>query len=189
MASRIMHISIATKVCSKLELDKNRFLLGSIAPDAHLPSKQFKLISHFASKGNGPDGRAFLDKYKNYLNDSFYLGYYCHLVADNLWFGKYYKNCSKSNRNHYKDYDRLSSILSKYYKLENNVSFFNDFSIKEIDKDVFRCIFNELKNDFSFDKERATNHLEIFKFEDIKNYIEEATKLSVNSIKAIISAH
>lgn len=188
MASRIMHISIATKVCAKLELDKNRFLLGSIAPDAHLPSKQFKMISHFANKGNGPDGRAFLDKYINCLNDSFYLGYYCHLVADKLWFGKYYTNYSKSHRNHYRDYDRLTRILIKYYKLENNVSFFDDFSIQEIDKGVFRGIFNELKNDFSFDKEMAADHLEIFKIEDIKYYIKEATELSVNRIKVILNA-
>lgn len=181
-----MHISIATKVCTKVELNKNRFLLGSIAPDAYLPSKQFKMISHFAYKGNGPniDGNAFLDKYKNYLNDSFYLGYYCHLLSDKLWFSEYFKKL-QSNRHHYEDYDRLSSILIRYYKLENNVSFFDNFYIEEIEMNVFRHIFDKLKNDFILEKEITANPLEIFEIEDIQTYIEEAVKLSVNSIKTI----
>ncbi|WP_088225202.1 zinc dependent phospholipase C family protein [Desulfosporosinus sp. FKB] len=187
MGSRIMHISIATKVCAKVELNKNRFLLGSIAPDAYLPSKQFKMISHFANKGNGPsiDSNAFLDKYNNCLNDSFYLGYYCHLLSDKLWFSKYHKKM-QTNRNHYEDYNRLTNILIRYYKLENNFSFFDDFFIQEIDMNVFRNIFEELKNDFILEKEITANLLEMFEVEDIKNYIEEAVKLSVNSIEAIL---
>ena len=46
---------------------------------------------------NIPNINKFLDKYGNYLNDDFVLGYYIHLYTDYLWFKYFIPNIIKGN--------------------------------------------------------------------------------------------
>jgi hypothetical protein len=86
-----MHLIIANSVAEQLSIsDKASFLLGGIAPDAVLP----KDLSHFYAGDHSDysryiDAEGFLTKYANYKQAPYILGYYSHLIADDLWLKGY----------------------------------------------------------------------------------------------------
>lgn len=95
MASWIIHLRIAEKLAEKYDVDTEKFIGGSIAPDCGKklgdgifspPTK----ITHFTSEGKGKcDYNGFAQKYMKTVTDygkfSFYLGYFAHLMTDVLW--------------------------------------------------------------------------------------------------------
>ncbi len=91
MASSIIHMCVANEINKKLHRDKNKIILGSIAPDISKHIGETKLHSHFLDGiGNSvPNMEKFLSKYKAYLDDDFVMGYYIHLYTDYIWF-KYF---------------------------------------------------------------------------------------------------
>lgn len=111
MASRIMHLAISETIANHFGLDLMRFNLGNLLPDLHEDTKEGKAISHFRIKrepyedSKDPnyqyfDYNKFLQKYENKLYDDLYLGYYCHLIADELWIQNIYiKYMRDENRN------------------------------------------------------------------------------------------
>jgi hypothetical protein len=101
MATWIAHLRVAENLLGKIEgLDEAVFALGNIAPDSGIPDEKWEKftpppeLTHFADD-NSKD-LADLDYYRQYLAGlqagqagaerfSFLLGYFCHLVTDNLW--------------------------------------------------------------------------------------------------------
>ena len=104
MATWIAHLRLAENLLEKIEgLDAAWFAIGSIAPDSGIPDENWESftpppdVSHFASP---PDDAGWmqladLEFYRRYLalscpgdnqgRLSFLLGYFFHLVTDNLW--------------------------------------------------------------------------------------------------------
>jgi len=104
MGSRIMHLVIANRIAECLSIeDRTSFLLGGIAPDAVTP----KEVSHFF-KGNVQDYsryidyKGFLDKYSSQAENHYILGYFTHLIADDIWLKGFYlpwlKNRIETNK-------------------------------------------------------------------------------------------
>lgn len=93
MASSMIHIAVASELNKKLNRDKSKLLIGTIAPDISKLIGESKRITHFVNdeteSDSVPDLDLFLKKYKNKINDDFVLGYYIHLFTDYLWF-KYF---------------------------------------------------------------------------------------------------
>lgn len=93
MASSMIHIAVASELNKKLNRDKSKLLIGTIAPDISKLIGESKRITHFVNdeteSDSIPDLDLFLKKYKNKINDDFVLGYYIHLFTDYLWF-KYF---------------------------------------------------------------------------------------------------
>ena len=103
MATWVAHLRIAENLTSLIEpLDKEYFVIGSIAPDYNIPESVKENLegvpkdSHFrASSENAKEigDLVFFRKYMGSLNHldgdlmrfSFLLGYFIHLVTDNLW--------------------------------------------------------------------------------------------------------
>lgn len=108
MASTMHHLAIGQLYYEKYlsnysEEEKNRFLLGTIAPDwsseegkvAGIPQTGRK-ESHFIDvdlkdekidlRASTPNVELFLNKYQEKLNDPFVLGYLVHLFTDKFWF-------------------------------------------------------------------------------------------------------
>jgi len=103
MASWIVHLRVAEKVLNEVEgLDREKFGLGSVAPDSGIPDEKWEKfdppaeILHFHPPGKVPGDGARrcndLDFYKNHLREiewsgdevgrfSFYLGYFFHLIV------------------------------------------------------------------------------------------------------------
>ena len=88
MASSVIHICIANEINKTINRDSKKLLIGTIAPDISKLLGETKFYSHFLDNVNNniPNINKFLEKYSNYLNDDFVLGYYIHLYTDYLWF-------------------------------------------------------------------------------------------------------
>lgn len=102
MASWIVHLRIAENILQLVpELIPAPFAVGNIAPDSGIPDEKWEnfnppsQVTHFQVLRDGWSNAADLDFYRGYLlplwgkgdqaTISFRLGYFCHLVTDNLW--------------------------------------------------------------------------------------------------------
>jgi len=103
MASWIVHLRIAEKLLGRIDgLDRIQFGIGSVAPDSGIPDEKWEKfdppaeILHFQSTASKRRQCNDLDFYRNNLEGSdwpgedvarfsFYLGYFFHLIVDNLW--------------------------------------------------------------------------------------------------------
>lgn len=196
MASRIIHLAISEKVAEHFDLDLMRFNLGNLVPDLHENTKEAKAISHFRiereSYENSTDSsyqycdyEKFLQKYKNKIDDDLYLGYYSHLIADELWvqriYIKYMRDENRRKRedqqnNYYHDFSRLNQIIRDRYNLKMNV-IFEEVEILEIDSRRISKLKEGL--DYDFNTTYDGLNLLLFDYEDIINYIEETSSIII----------
>ncbi len=136
MASWIVHLRVAEKLLEEIEgLDWKEFGLGSVAPDSGIPDEKWEKfdppaeILHFQSPnkvvGDGARRCNDLDFYRKHLRGiewlsgdvdrfSFYLGYFFHLIVDNLWNKKIGEPTAKLYESKYKeDYEDENSFFQK----------------------------------------------------------------------------
>lgn len=101
MATWIAHMRVAEKLMEKnkfKKLDEKNFLLGNIGPDSGVPNEDWssfnppKKITHWINDDKKICCESFYDKYlsdkdvkKDIERYSFLMGYYVHLLTDNLW--------------------------------------------------------------------------------------------------------
>jgi hypothetical protein len=102
MASWIVHLRIAENLLQLVPgLVPAAFLVGNIAPDSGIPDERWEnftpspKVTHFQVMRDGWNHTADLDFYRGFLLptsvgadqavNSFRLGYFCHLITDNLW--------------------------------------------------------------------------------------------------------
>jgi hypothetical protein len=101
MATWIAHLRIAESLLTQIPgLDPGQFAIGNIAPDAGIPDEKWEHfdpppeVTHFKRSHSVHKDIADLDFYRGYLADvspddtgcfSFRLGYFFHLITDNLW--------------------------------------------------------------------------------------------------------
>ena len=140
MAQRTIHVLFGTLLSDKIELyDKNRFLIGSILPDAYIDPSDRK-VAHFIK--NLPDENClyfdFQDFFEKYdlkvRNDDLYLGYYAHLVEDAFYrYFLYYEKCFMKKIKRYEldilhnDYYILNSYIAGKYVLPRHLEVPKDF--------------------------------------------------------------
>ncbi len=101
MATWIAHLRIAEVLLARIPgLDPGQFAIGNIAPDAGIPDENWEKfnpppeVTHFKRSQSVHKDIADLDFYRAYLTQispgetgrfSFRLGYFFHLITDNLW--------------------------------------------------------------------------------------------------------
>ena len=103
MATWIVHLRLAENLMQMIEgLDAPQFAIGNIAPDSGMPDEKWEKfeppveVTHFQVSGDDNWPYADLGFYRRYLASlnqredgvarfSFLLGYFLHLVTDNLW--------------------------------------------------------------------------------------------------------
>jgi hypothetical protein len=102
MATWMAHLRIAENLLGKIEgLDRCHFAVGNIAPDGGLPDENYENfdpppeISHFGTHQDRAYPHEDLQFFRQYLSTtnqrqdtqkfSFLLGYFFHLITDNLW--------------------------------------------------------------------------------------------------------
>ncbi len=164
MPSRIIHYCVASGILKEINLNKELFLLGNLAPDAHDNTKEGNYKSHFRIPKservtNYLDTNSFKSKYMKYNFDDLMLGYYCHLITDNLWlmdmYKRYVKNQSKEekeqrSRQCYKDYKVLNGRLIKHFELEKiAIKIPKTIGIYEIQNNFLQDVINKM-NHFSY---------------------------------------
>jgi len=101
MATWIAHLRIAENLLEHIPgLDPDQFAIGNVAPDSGIPDEKWEKfepppeITHFKRSKSVHKDIADLDFYRDHLADvlpedterfSFRLGYFFHLITDNLW--------------------------------------------------------------------------------------------------------
>jgi hypothetical protein len=102
MASWIVHLRIAENLLNLLpDLDPARFAVGNIAPDSGIPDEKWEKftpppeVTHFGNFPGAYRKLADMEFYRRYLLPlrgkkdtdlaSFRIGYFFHLITDNLW--------------------------------------------------------------------------------------------------------
>lgn len=102
MGTYISHFRNAEILLAELkDLDENAFLFGSLAPDSGIPNEDWsqfeppRTVTHYLSPDKGREQIEDMRFYRQYLigvnkgadrrRYSFFLGYFIHLLCDNLW--------------------------------------------------------------------------------------------------------
>lgn len=205
MASAIIHICVANEINKKIKKDKNKLLIGSIAPDISKQVNETKKHSHFLTDNNDiPNLSLFMERYKNKLDDDFVLGYYIHLYTDYLWY-KYYmpeifsKNVIKkldgeeveckgrmASMYIYSDYTTLNRELIDNYELDLSI-FYREIPkleniIKEIPMDKINIIVEKMGLLIANVKE---NKHYVMDLEGVSQFIKISTELILSHLNEI----
>jgi hypothetical protein len=200
MGSRIMHLIIGHKIAERLNIkDRTSFLLGSVAPDA----VQTKDESHFF-KGEHQnytryiDYHGFLNKYRAYSDNSYVLGYFTHLIADDQWLKGFYmpwlRNRMKANAGVYPlyhdDFRLLNGKLLEHYGCTEEMRRAIGISPEIIDlqevktKEVIEFVPHVL-GDMNYEKQVLDEPLNVFSFIQIEGYIETSVNIGVMNLQHI----
>lgn len=190
MGSRIMHLAIAKGVLAHYHIPRSPFEFGNLLPDAHC-NKQAKKATHFLSQKLDfnhqlIDMQTFLRTYHGKLTEPVVLGYYVHLLADELWLQEMYKpNMVKDNKiikskakSYYSDFAIFNKLLIESYDLHDKVTA-STHPFTMIEDDQVQRILEDLKGDFSVTEK---GKLKIYTLESINAYINRATALAVTAI-------
>ena len=202
MGSRIMHLIIANRIAECLSIeDRTSFLLGGIAPDAVSP----KDLSHFF-KGEVQyfsreiDYKGFLHKYSSQIENQYILGYFSHLIADEIWLKGFYlpwlKNRMEANKEmlnlYHNDFQLLNAKLLQYYnftdQLREMLSHFPTlFDLQEVKSKDVEEFLPYVLSDMEYEKEVLNDNLHVFTLNQIVGYIETSVELGVLHIIPMVN--
>lgn len=117
MPSYVIHICLAEEYARKHKVEnKAEFIEGTIYPDTIKP--QPKGITHYSPYWSSDTNlyEFLLDKK---LDSSYNEGYFLHLLADCIFYNRYFPNHRNVERSLLRrDFDRISSKLIQKYKVE-----------------------------------------------------------------------
>lgn len=202
MGSRIMHAIIASKLADCLSIsDIKSFLLGGIAPDSVTP----KDISHFY-KGDVEDYtreidyEGFLHKYHLHAKNDYILGYYSHLIADDLWLKGFYlpwlKNRMEVNPEilqlYHNDFRLLNGKLLDYYCLNSRLKeelsspSISTIVLEEVTRKDVENFIPDVLRDMDYTQDVIKERLKVFTFDQIVGYIETSVDKALYHIKQIL---
>lgn len=116
MPSYVIHICLAKEYAKKHEVkNMNEFIEGTIYPDSIQP----KGITHYSPYWSS-DTNLYAFLLDKSLNSSYDEGYFLHLLADCIFYNKYFSNHRDFEPEHLReDFDKLNLKLIPRYKIEN----------------------------------------------------------------------
>ncbi len=192
MAQRTIHYLFGEVIANQIELtDKERFLLGSIMPDAIEVCDRDK--SHFKVRTDTHvyfDFEAYRNQYFDLIRrDDLYLGYYMHLVEDAFYRAFIYQNRFTMPRTQeevkllHNDYHILNAYIVRKYNIHNILkknTVLKQEPIGSIANFLISEFLDEMSNDFTEQTEGVT----VFLTESmLDEFIETYIPLAVEEIK------
>lgn len=198
IASRLMHYYIAIQILKEISLDKNLFILGNLAPDAHDGTARGNFRSHFR-RINGDDYDEFpnidLERFKmKYMTgkiDSFTVGYYCHLIADSTWVNATYPEYLQfgSGVDHstqrqlcFRDFGILNMLLTDRFDLcFDDIMVPAQLDIEEFQYERLESILTSLKSDLT--RRYEDTELRIFNIDFITAFLDNAIEHCIAEVK------
>jgi len=193
-----MHAVIANRIADRLSIeDRTPFLLGSIAPDA-VPTKD---ASHFFTGdvrdfSRSIDYKGFLYKYRSQEKSLYILGYFTHLIADDIWLRgfnlSWLKNRMDADEGLYKlyhnDFRLLNGKLLEYYGCADGLKkayslFYAVIDLEEVKSEDVRSFVPYVLGDMEYEREGLNEELNVFTFKQIIGYIETSVELGILNIK------
>lgn len=202
MGSRIMHLIIANRIAENLSIeDRTSFLVGSVAPDAVSTKNE----SHFF-KGEVQnytryiDYDGFLDTYQSEIRSPYILGYYTHLIADDIWLRGFnlpwLRNRMEADPQLYdvshQDFRLLNGKLLEHYgctdelqKALRPVPAIVD--LEEVKREDVRSFIPYVLGDMDYDKETIHENLHLFTMVQMIGYIETAVEMGIMKLESVLS--
>ena len=208
MASTIIHLAVAKELEPILNIkNKYDYYLGSIAPDISKQIGKTKYESHFLKNtysNDIPNIELFKEKYPNFRNNDFDLGYYIHLYTDKIWFEKYIKEFYYNNSLKlldgtiintteeeiqqiiYLDYSNLNIQIIEKYNLDLSL-FYEDFKIpkteiNEIPIEFLDILINKMGIIIENSKQEKNYTFDIKIVEKFINEVSNKIKKELNDI-------
>ena len=198
MGSRVMHAIIALKVAEALNIEnKSEFLLGGIAADA----TSDKEASHFYAGlhedyTRSIDYELFYEKYKSLGERDYILGYYAHLIADDIWLTGFYlpwlknrmEEDSELHTLYHQDFRLLNGKLAHYYGVKEVLTNAFEQQVELFDIDEVKAsntwnLAQYVIEDFNDIEQSLDQPLHVFTFAQIVGYIETSIQKSVYKIQ------
>ncbi|GGD60214.1 zinc dependent phospholipase C family protein [Paenibacillus nasutitermitis] len=200
MGSRLMHLIIGDMVASSLDFihNKRAFLIGSIAPDASFGER--KNITHFF-EGDIDKGTRHINYNRymdNYLSDDkndYSVGYLTHLISDQVWMEHIYYPYGLKQRQEsdpyflqkwHSDFRKMNTKLLCHFNYHNLKEWLviDDADdapgeIEDITISDLQNLIEEMAGDFNIIEQNKHCELEVYRFNDIIEYI------NLSKIKAI----
>lgn len=195
MASRMLHYVIANEIGRRVFIDDmDRFVIGSLLPDASRHEDGSYNIAHFRDK-RGINCALFERKYeKEILKDSLYLGYLCHLIADMIWYkritDKYVRIYPKKERityiqKGYEDFRKLNSLLVDEYSISCPILKLPEIEVEEIMQEMVEEVIEAFKEDFKSGKNYDNYDFSVYPYDDVKAFVTETIEVCVKEISAV----
>lgn len=194
MAQRLIHYLLGEMLSTEIELkNKERFILGSIMPDAYKELKD-RDKTHFAHRTDGTyfDFNLFREKFGRQMNeDDLYLGYYMHLVEDVLYRQFIHRDqfrvpsSSEEVLILHHDYHILNSYIVSKYNCQNilqdkiNLDSEKIMEITEFRMDGF---LDDLAVDFS---EKIQGETVFITEKMLDQFIEEYVPIMLEELRAV----
>ncbi|KYG92062.1 hydrolase [[Bacillus] sp. KCTC 13219] len=187
MGSRIMHLIIAQQIAERLAIkDKTSFLAGGIAPDAATAKERAHFfVGSEQDYTRSIDYAGFLEKYNEQKENPYIMGYFTHLIADDLWLKGFYlpwlrnriANDSSVLALYHQDFRLLNSKLLDYYQLTYTLqSAFNNKAtithLQEVTEQEVVQFFPYVLEDMVYNEDMLQQKLQIFTLQQIIGYIE-----------------
>lgn len=197
----MMHYCITTEINKHLHFSNEiRLHIGGLAPDLTHPIYAPKAITHLVELNNKGKKRInydlFIQKHRQYFNDSFFVGYLSHLVADYLWYDmmycKFIRTLPDIERQGaidkgYRDFRRLNKILLQHYQLTQivNIPEINNVSIEGLYTEYIPVIVNQLNDDFKEEQMENNESLEIYNLESVLDYINLSIRKTISLLSTV----
>ena len=208
MASALIHLAVAKKLTENINIkNKKDYYLGSIAPDLSKQIGLNKMSSHFLihTKEDVPNTEMFINKYPNFMNNEFELGYFIHLYTDKLWFDGFLNNfiCNNSiklldgtiiettkeemQNMIYSDYTNMNIQLIDKYDMDLSL-FYEEFQepkteINEIPTNNLDILINKMGILISNSQEEKAYTIDIYLVENFIDYACEEILKKLDSLK------
>ena len=175
-----IHLCVGKMVAEKLNINKSmEYYIGIVSADSWRKSSSTKLGTHFLDSIDSIDYHydVFYEKYSNYMNMDFVVGYLIHLITDKYW---YFNNYVTSNiyEDEYDALKRLCSNLIKQYDIPKLFLPDNLFNpISELDsKGIIYTI------DYLNDVNYVSGDCYKFDIDEVIDCIEKTSDYVVNEI-------
>lgn len=197
MAQRTIHYLFGEIFSGQIKFkDKNRFLLGSVLPDAYADGCE-RDVTHFAC--TDPTGNYVYFNFEKYREkyfeliqkDDLYLGYYMHLVEDDFYRQFIYNNQFKMPRNKkevtilHNDYHVLNSYIVKKYNIQNKLEEPDDLKREPISEIATFRIDGFLK-DMAYDFiEKMTGETRFLTENMLDEFIDKYAALGIKELQNI----
>ena len=208
MASALIHLAVAKKLTENINITNRKdYYLGSIAPDLSKQIGLNKMSSHFLihTKEDVPNTEMFINKYPNFMNNEFELGYFIHLYTDKLWFDGFLNNfiCNNSiklldgtiiettkeemQNMIYSDYTNMNIQLIDKYDMDLSL-FYEEFQepkteINEIPTNNLDILINKMGILISNSQEEKAYTIDIYLVENFIDYACEEILKKLDSLK------
>lgn len=204
VGSGIMHVIIDNKIAERLSMEnRTPFLVGSIAPDAvSTKNESHFFIGKHQDYSRSVDYKGFLHKYSSQADSHYILGYYTHLIADEIWLKGFYlpwlRNRMDADKElhglYHNDFRILNGKLLEHYSFRDELrkTLYYIPTISDLQEVKFKDVGEFIPyvlGDMEYEREVVNQKLNVFTFDQIVGYIETSVDMGLSTLKQAAILH